>query len=114
MIPYGTITNDDGSVTLFSRGYHALATMTEEGVVSSMPTIDEVAQALLKKIKPKQLLSKHAKMQMLQMLNLLTHLRLQLEIKQQHRSSMLLSCKLRLMQQMPKLHLQRLWRLKQK
>jgi hypothetical protein len=34
MKPYGTITNDDGSVTLFSRGYHALATMTEEGVVS--------------------------------------------------------------------------------
>jgi len=29
--------------------------MTEEGVVSSMPTIDEVAQALLKKIKPKDM-----------------------------------------------------------
>lgn len=34
MKPYGTITNADGSVTLFSRGYHALAIMTENGEVS--------------------------------------------------------------------------------
>lgn len=34
MRPYGTIKNADGSVTLFSRGYHALATMSAGGEIT--------------------------------------------------------------------------------